>query len=80
MEITTKAFFDLAQIERQAQDKKWGEQQHSDEKWCNICMEELGEIAKAVIENQPDSRLLAEIVQLTALLQAWTTSKDWFQD
>ena len=68
LKIEKKAFYDLIQIERNAQDAKWGEQTHSDEKWVVIALEELGEVAKAVIENN-DVELLPEIVQTVALLE-----------
>ena len=50
LKITKEAFNNLIQIEREAQDEKWGEQRHSDEKWLAILLEELGEAAKAVLE------------------------------
>ena len=79
MKITGQAFNDLIEMERNAQDAKWGEQNHSNEKWANIALEELGEVAKAVIEND-DVALMPEIVQLAAVLQAWMTSRDWYQE
>ena len=79
MKIEKKAFYDLIQMERNAQDAKWGEQHHSDEKWVAIALEELGEVAKAVIENN-DVELLPEIVQTVALLECWVTSRDWYQN
>ena len=36
LKITKEAFNNLIQIEREAQDEKWGEQRHSDEKWLAI--------------------------------------------
>ena len=80
MIITDKAFFDLILIERQAQIAKWGDQEHVDSKWLAIGVEEIGEIAKVLIECKTDAELLSEIVQLAAVLQAWVTSKDWFYD
>ena len=77
MEITKKAFNDLIQIERDAQDEKWGEQHHSDEKWLTILMEEVGEAAKAVLEEN-DEALLVEVVQIAAVLQNWVTSRDFY--
>ena len=79
MKITKKAFNDLIQIERNAQDEKWGEQRHSDEKWLAIILEELGEAAKAVLEKNEEG-ILEETVQVAALLQAWVTSRDFFFD
>ena len=77
MKITKQAFHDLIQAERGYQDKKWGKQEHSDEKWLAILVEEIGEIAKAVLEND-DPALLQEIIQSAAVLQAWTTSRGFF--
>ena len=79
MKITKEAFNNLIQIERNAQDEKWGEQRHSDEKWLAIILEELGEAAKAVLEKNEEG-ILEETVQVAALLQAWVTSRDFFFD
>ena len=79
MKITKEAFYDLIQIERDAQDEKWGEQNHSDEKWLAIALEELGEVAEATLEND-DEALLNEIVQVAAVLENWVTSRDWYQE
>lgn len=78
MKITKQAYYDLIQIERNAQDEKWGEQNHPNERWFAISGEEFGEIAKAVVEND-DINLLPEIVQLAAVLENWVTSRDWYQ-
>lgn len=77
MKITKDAFNDLIQMERNAQDEKWGEQQHSDEKWLTILMEEVGEAAKAVLEEN-DEALLVEVVQVAAVLENWVTSRDFY--
>ena len=77
MKITKEAFDNLIQIERNAQDEKWGEQRHSDEKWLAILLEELGEAAKAILEGN-DEGLLEETVQVAAVLQNWITSRDFF--
>ena len=77
MKITKETFNDLIQIERNAQDAKWGEQRHSDEKWLAIILEELGEAAKAVLEKNEEA-LLEETVQVAALLQAWVTSRTFY--
>lgn len=76
MKITKQAFYDLIQIERNAQDEKWGEQRHPDLKWTAIALEELGEVAKAVIEGN-EVELLEEIVQVAAVLENWVTSRNW---
>lgn len=79
MKITKEAFNDLIQIERNAQDAKWGEQNHSDEKWITILLEEFGEAAKAVLEKN-DEALLLEVVQIAAVLENWVTSRDWYEE
>lgn len=79
MEITKKAFNNLIQIERDNQDKKWGPQHHSDEKWLTILMEEVGEAAKAVLEKD-EASLFEEVVQIGAVLEAWVTSRDFFNE
>lgn len=56
--------------ERARQDKKWGEQNHTDLYWLGIATEELGEIAKAIIENDPTA-VRKELVQFTAVGLAW---------
>ena len=77
LKIAKETFNDLIQIERNAQDAKWGEQRHSDEKWLAIILEELGEAAKAVLEKNEEA-LLEETVQVAALLQAWVTSRTFY--
>ena len=76
MKITKEVFNNLIEIEREAQDEKWGEQRHSDEKWLAILLEELGEAAKAVLEKNEEG-LLEETVQVAAVLQNWITSRDF---
>lgn len=77
MKITKDAFNQLIQIERNAQDEKWGEQRHTDEKWLTILLEEIGEAAKAVLEEN-DEALLVEVVQVAAVLENWVTSRDFY--
>lgn len=43
----------LIRDERARQDVKWGIQRHTPSKWLDILMEELGEAAKAVLEDDP---------------------------
>lgn len=60
--------------ERKRQDTKWGEQNHSDEIWLAILMEEIGEVAKAMLAGQdahdPDA-IKQELVQVAAVSVAW---------
>ena len=41
--------------ERYRQDKKWGVQNHSAEWWLAILMEEVGELAQAILETHFDN-------------------------
>ena len=79
MKITKHDFQDLIQMERDAQIAKWGHQEHPDEKWGMILLEEAGEVAKAVLEKN-DAALLQEMVEVAAVLEAWITSRTWEAD
>lgn len=61
--------------ERQRQIAKWGDQQHHDTIWYLILQEELGEIAKEVLENDEDGTrfysLSNELIQAAAVIVAW---------
>jgi NTP pyrophosphatase (non-canonical NTP hydrolase) len=61
----------MAQVseERQAQDARWGEQNHPFEYWNCILMEEIGEVSKAFMEKDDDN-LRVELVQCAAVLMA----------
>lgn len=76
MIITKEVFHDLIQIERNNQIEKWGDQEHSDERWVVILLEELGEVAKAIVEGD-EAGVLSESVQVAALLEAWMESRDF---
>jgi len=58
-------------IERQCQDEKWGEQNHSPEWWMQILMEEVGEASQAILEAKFGMWTLdnyrAEIIQVAAV-------------
>ena len=56
--------------ERGRQDRKWGSQRtHSPEKWLTILMEEVGEVARASLEDDPLS-YIEELVQVAAVAVA----------
>lgn len=61
----------LSQIgnERVKQTLKWGMQDHSLEKWTVILTEEVGELAKAVLEQDLDG-VKKEAVQIAAVAAA----------
>lgn len=60
--------FKQIQDERAQQDKQWGEQNHGDLYWLGILVEEVGEIAKAIIEERP---IDTELIQVAAVAVAW---------
>ena len=62
--------FELITDERARQDKKWGQQFHSHEKWLVILAEEVGEVARAIFEQQEEP-LVTELVQVAAVCVAW---------
>ncbi len=57
-------------MERSKQDKKWGEQNHSPLKWLAILVEEVGEVAQAILQG---NRLACyqELIQCAAVIIAW---------
>ena len=64
--------------ERDRQDAKWGDQSHHpDEKWLAILVEEVGEMAKDLLEGK-DWR--GEAVQAAAVLVAWLEGRQDAKD
>jgi NTP pyrophosphatase (non-canonical NTP hydrolase) len=57
------------QEERDAQDKKWGEQNHDFFVWLAILMEEVGEASKAALERK-ESEYESEMIQVAAVAVA----------
>ena len=55
--------------ERQRQQDKWGEQNHSPYYWLGILMEEVGEFSHDLIENLPKT-MEQELVQVVAVALA----------
>ncbi len=65
-----EGIFDLIDVERQVQEKKWGTQEHAPEFWMLVLVEEIGEAARAFLQ----CRIVegcAELVQAAAVLVAW---------
>lgn len=54
--------------ERARQDCKWGEQNHPALYWLGILVEEVGEVAKAIIERR---RYKEELIQTAAVCVGW---------
>jgi NTP pyrophosphatase (non-canonical NTP hydrolase) len=65
----------VADVERKRQDEKWGEQNHGDLYWLGILMEEVGELAQAVIEGKRLERN-AELIPVAAVAVAWRECLD----
>jgi len=64
-------FSEGVKLERERQEKKWGEQNHFDSIWLAILTEEVGEVAKAILEHE---NIQYELVQVAAVAQAWAES------
>ncbi len=59
--------------ERQRQDEKWGIQNHDPDHWLAILTEEVGELAKAILEaahGSPVEDIRKEAVQVAAVAVA----------
>ncbi len=61
--------YSLIHEERQRQDREWGEQNHDDLYWLGILTEEVGELAKAIIEG--DCHGAKELVEVAAVAVQW---------
>jgi hypothetical protein len=63
--------FTLIDFERDHQDKKWGADRNlPDSMWLNILVEELGEVAGAIMDCSQEARR-KELVQVAAVAVAW---------
>lgn len=63
---------DLIAQERKFQDNKWGSQRHlHNDVWNRILGEEVGEVAKALNEQESIEALKKELVQVAAVATAW---------
>ena len=61
--------------ERQRQDRKWGEQNHNDHRWLAILVEEVGELAQAINDDDAGGphagTAEAELIQVAAVAVQW---------
>lgn len=60
--------------ERKRQDDKWGIQRHQPDYWMLIAIEEVGEIAQALLQNDRES-YRKELIQTAAVFVAWLESE-----
>lgn len=58
--------------ERNRQNIKWGIQHHTDLFWLGILVEEVGEVAKALLEH---GDVFEELIQCIAVCIAWIEDK-----
>jgi len=69
-----QAIYNTFTIERIEQYKKWGDQRHDLQFWYIILMEEIGEVAKAILEDRGEEcnkkRIGKELVQSGAVIVA----------
>lgn len=56
--------------ERVRQNNKWGEQNHDASLWMLIALEEIGEVAKTILEKDP-IEYRKELIQATAVMFQW---------
>ncbi len=74
--LFTQAALGKVERERDAQDAKWGDQvNHSDLYWLGILVEEVGELAKGIIETYPDGMITKELTQLAAVAVGWLEAR-----
>lgn len=62
-------------VEQQRQVELWGVQNHEDWKWFIILVEEIGEVAKAILEGRRND-ILNELVQCVAVIHSWIECLD----
>lgn len=55
--------------ERESQYEKWGQQDHDEDRWMVILMEEVGEVARAIFDENPDN-YRKELMQVAAVAVA----------
>lgn len=66
--------------ERKRQDRKWGSpgpRNLGHDRWSLILQEEMGEVAMAVLDNEPESVVYGELVQVAAVAVAWLEAMEW---
>jgi NTP pyrophosphatase (non-canonical NTP hydrolase) len=63
-------YVEAIRAERQRQDAKWGQQHHPAAVWCAILMEEVGEVANAILDSR-STNLEDELIQVAAVSVAW---------
>ena len=62
---------ELLRNEMKRQRDKWGARSHDSPYWAIILMEEVGEAAKAILDQSPSGDLKDELVQVAAVCISW---------
>ena len=62
--------------EQQRQLEKWGEQRHNTFYWLAILMEEVGEMAKGMIERADEKDIEKELIHCAAVCATWLENYD----
>lgn len=57
--------------------KKWGEQDHSKEKWLSILIEEIGEVATVDLEGENLDHYIDELIQVAAVAISAAANALW---
>ncbi len=74
MELTKqKVIHEAIEAERQRQDAMWGIQNHSPAPWLSILTEEVGEVARAINEDD-GAKYVEELIQVAAVAVAMIES------
>lgn len=68
--LTATVQYDAILREMSRQDSKWGEQNHTDDRWLCILMEEVGELALAINEGAKVAKK-DELTQVAAVAIQW---------
>lgn len=72
MSLETGTVYDILENvydERKRQHEKWGVQDHDEDRWIVILMEEVGEVARAIFEDDP-ANYREELLQVAAVAVA----------
>lgn len=70
MALTRNEILALIQVELDRQEEIWGEQDHTDDRWLAILVEELGEVALAMNDGT-EIEVVLELTQVAAVAAAW---------
>ena len=71
---TLNLFHNNITLEKARQKTRWGAQSHPDENWYLMLSEEMGEVGKAIRENDTDT-LYTELTRVVAVIESWIEQK-----